>query len=106
MTDLAAMLRELSEPWPSGDRIKAAIDRAARQAGLSYWRAFDIWYGKARSIDPDERARIAAALDERRGGAVQHELNELRNHLARLEDLLGRSSEDVSRPAAHSRRAG
>src|SRR5947209_14578977 len=39
-----------------------AIDRAARAAGLSYWRAFDIWYGKARRIDAHEAAQINEAI--------------------------------------------
>ena len=34
MTDPAAALRELAEPWSRGDRVKVAIDRAARRAGL------------------------------------------------------------------------
>ena len=54
MTDPAAALRELSEPWSRGDRVKAAIQRAARRADLAYWRAFNIWYGKARRIEPHE----------------------------------------------------
>ena len=47
MTDLSASLRALSEPWERGDKIKTAIARSARAADLTYWRAFDIWYGKA-----------------------------------------------------------
>ena len=92
MTDLAAMLRELSEPWPSGDRVKAAIARAARQAGLSYWRAFDIWYGKARRVDDGERKRIVEALTKRREEAARHELHDLKIRIARLEALLARAS--------------
>lgn len=95
--DLPAALRELSEPWPSGDRIKAAIDRAARRAGLSYWRAFDIWYGKARRVEDGERKRIAEALTKRREEAARHELHELKLRIARLEALLARASQDGAR---------
>ena len=91
MTDLSAALRELSEPSPSGDRIKAAIDRAARRAGLSYWRAFDIWYGKARRVEPDECVRINEALEKRREEAARHELHDLKTRIARLEALLSRA---------------
>lgn len=58
----AASLRQLAEPLHFGDRTKYAIDRAAKRAGLSYWRAFDIWYGKARRIEVHEVQGINAAL--------------------------------------------
>lgn len=97
MTDLSAALRELSEPWQRGDRIKAAIGRAARLAGLTYWRAFDIWYGKARRIDSGERERIAEALTKRREEAARHELHDLRIRITRLEALLSRAHQDTHR---------
>jgi predicted phage-related endonuclease len=97
LTDLSADLRELSEPWEMGDRIKAAIDRAARRAGLSYWRTFDLWYGKARRVEPHEREAIAAALAQKRKEAARNELHELRTRLARLEALLARDDPDFHR---------
>ena len=97
MTDPAAALRELSEPWSRGDRIKVAIDRAARRAGLSYWRAFDIWYGKARRIDELERTRIAEALEHKRKEATRNELHELRLRIVRLEAILARTDPDFRR---------
>lgn len=97
MTDAAAALRELSEPWSRGDRVKAAIDRAARRSGLSYWRAFDIWYGKARRIDEVERTRIAEALEHKRKEATRNELHELRLRLVRLEAILAGKDTDFRR---------
>lgn len=94
MTDTTVMLRELSEPWPSGGRVKAAIDRAARRAGLSYWRAFDIWYGKARRIEDFERVQIAEAVETKRKEAARNELHELKTRLARLESLLVQTDPD------------
>jgi hypothetical protein len=91
------MLKELAEPWAVGDRIKAAIERAARRAGLSYWRAFDIWYGKARRIEEAERARIAEAVDQKRRAAARHELHELRLRIAKLEALF--AGADRPRPS-------
>ena len=64
MTDARAALHELAEPWSRGDRVKVAIDRAARRAGLAYWRAFDIWYGKARRIEPHETRRHPRRADQ------------------------------------------
>lgn len=95
MTEAQAMLRALAEPWPPGDRVKAAIARAARLAGLTYWRAFDIWYGKARRVESAEQAQIAEALDRRRKEAARHELHELRVRIERLEALLAMADPDV-----------
>ena len=67
-------LRELAEPVMSGDRVKRQIERAARAAGLSYWRAFDIWYGKARRVDAQELEAIRAAK-ARRSEEQAHELS-------------------------------
>lgn len=95
---LAEALRELAEPIEFGTRIKVAVDRAARRAGLSYWRAFDIWYGKARRVEQYERDAIAEALDKKRKEAARNELHELRTRLARLESLLVQADEDFHRP--------
>lgn len=97
MTDIAASLRELSEPWSAGDRVKAAIDRAARAAGFSYTRTFDLWYGKARRVEPFEEAAVADALDRKRREAARNELHELRTRLLRLESLLAQSDPDFHR---------
>jgi hypothetical protein len=98
MTDFSASLRSLSEPWERGDKIKAAIARSARAAGLTYWRAFDIWYGKARRIDPDEASRIQAALQRKSEEHARNEFHELRTRLLRLESLLVQTDPHFHRP--------
>jgi predicted phage-related endonuclease len=98
LTDLSAALRELSEPWERGDRVKVAIARAARAAGLSYWRAFDIWYGKARRIEPAESDRIQAALQRKSEEHARNEFHELRTRLLRLESLLVQTDPNFVRP--------
>jgi len=104
MTDLSASLRELSEPWERGDKIKAAIARSARAAGLTYWRAFDIWYGKARRIDPAEADRIQAALQRKSEEHARNEFHELRTRLLRLESLLIQTDPDFRRPTVDQTR--
>lgn len=91
-------LRELSEPWARGDRVKAAIQRAARLSGLSYWRCFDIWYGKARRVDGLEIRAIADALEKKREREARNELQELRIRLQKLEARLLSTDEDFHRP--------
>jgi hypothetical protein len=97
MTDIAAQLRELSEPWEMGDKIKAAIDRAAKRAGLSYWRTFDLWYGKARRIEQYEIDAVQAALVEKKRLETRNEVHDLRRRLAILESRLARVDEDFHR---------
>lgn len=96
----AEMLRELSEPWPSGERVESAIDRAAKLAGLSYWRAFDIWYRKARRVEDYETARITEALQQKTRLDTRNELSELRLRLARLESVLVQTDPDFHRPTS------
>ena len=106
MTDASVYLRELSEPWPSGDRIKVAIGRAASAAGLSYWRAFDIWYGKARRVEDYENQQIAEAIRIKRERAAGNELHELKLRLARLEAALAAGSTNFHSPMPDRARDG
>lgn len=93
MTDAAAMLRELSEPWESGERIKSVIDRTSRLCRLSYWRTFDIWYRKARRIEHFEIEQIAEALRIKNEKALRNEFHEIKFRLAKLEARLSSSSD-------------
>jgi hypothetical protein len=103
--DAAAALRELSEPWPSGEKVKRAIDRSARMAGLSYSRCFEIWYRRARRIEPAELLRISEALEQKNRKDARNELSELRLRLARLESLLVLSDEEFHRETIDQTRA-
>lgn len=90
-------LRELALPKPEGDKFNFAIARAAAAAGLEYWRAFDIYYRKARRIDAHEAFQITEALRIKREKAAQNELQELRTRLAKLESAVIQNSADFSR---------
>lgn len=87
-SDFSGALQELSKPWPDGEKLKRRIERAGRAAGLPYWRAFNIWYGKARRIDAHEAAQINEALRLKREKAVANELQQLRTRLAKLESTV------------------
>lgn len=99
MSDAAVMLRELSEPWPSGERVKSAIDRAARLARLSFWRTSDIWYRKARRVEDYEIEQIAEALRIKNEKAARNEFHELKVRLARLETHLASGDADFHSPS-------
>ena len=98
MSDAATMLRELSYPWGPGERIKSIIDRTSRMCRLSYWRTFDIWYRKARKVEPYEIAQIAEALRIKNEKAARNEVHDLKLRLARLEATLYASDPDFHRP--------
>lgn len=99
MPDAAVMLRELSEPWASGERIKTVLDRTSRLARLTYWRTFDIWYGKARRIEPHEIDQIAEALRIKNEKSARNEFHDLKLRLARLEASLSARDADFHSPS-------
>jgi hypothetical protein len=103
--DATAMLRELSKPLPRDEKITVIIERTARRAGLSYSRCFEIWYGRARRIEPAEIARISDALEQKKRLDARNELSELRLRLARLESLLALSDEEFHRDTIDQTRA-
>ena len=94
MTDLRAALKELSEPWRCGDRVKSAIDRAAKESGLSYARTKQIWYGENRRVEAHELEKVQQALHRRRTKVAKNELHELKARIARLESLLSSTDPD------------
>lgn len=109
--DFAAGLRDLAEPAPRGDRVKSAIQRAAKAAGLTYTRAFDIWYGKARRIEADEAQRITQALQKKSEEEARNEFYDLRSRLLRLESILVSTDpdfhrEDIDLARRHLRQVG
>lgn len=97
MSDTSAALRQLAEPWVGGEKIKNVIDRAAKRAGLKYWRAFDIWYDKARRVEDFEREQIAQALEQKHREAARNELHDLRTRIMRLESMLVQTDPDFHR---------
>jgi hypothetical protein len=96
--DASKALRELSEPHSREEKIDTIIGRCARLAGLSYSRCYEIYYGRARRIEPEEIARIGEALEQKNRRDARNELSELRLRLARLEALLSQTDADFHRP--------
>jgi hypothetical protein len=97
MSDAASMLQELSLPWGPGERIKTIIDRAARLAHLKYSRTYEIWYRRARRIEPHEMQQITEALQAKKERAARNELHDLKLRLAKLEAALNAGHADFSR---------
>lgn len=96
--DASKALRELSEPHSREEKIVTIIERCARLAGLKYSRCYEIYYGRARRIEPEEIARISEALEQKNRRAARNELSEIRLRVARLEALLSQTDADVHLP--------
>lgn len=94
MSDITKQLHALAEPRPGGEYVKTAIQRAAKLAGLEYWRAFDIWYGKARLVRDFEREAVSVALKQKNRLETRNEVRDLRTRLAILESRLTRIDPD------------
>lgn len=105
LNDPAEGLVFLSEPRPGGEKIKTAVDRAARRAKLTYWRAFDIWYRKARRVEDYEIDAIIQAAEAKNSKEIREEVYELRNRLARIESLLVAQDPEFHRPSIDHARA-
>jgi hypothetical protein len=58
----ASALKRIAGPRSVGDSMRDAVVRAAERCGLSYWRAFDLWYAKAHRLEPSERSSITNAM--------------------------------------------
>lgn len=95
--DLRDGLRELASPIERGEKIMVAIERGARRCGMEPWRAFNIWYGKARHTTPEERDSISVAVQRKRREAARNEFHELKTRLAILESRLSQVDEDFHR---------
>src|SRR6266852_5581214 len=95
--DVSKALRELSQPQMRDEKITVIIERCAHLAGLSYSRCYEIYYGRARRIEPEEIARISDALKQKNARDARHELAELRLRLTRLENLLLQANEEFHR---------
>lgn len=97
MTDFSAALRQIGG---EAGLAKERLARAAKAAGISNSRAFDIWYGKARRIEPHEKTAILAALVQQRIVSERNELHALKIGLARLETRLSQTQAALARAQA------
>lgn len=96
-------LRAVAGP---GGSVKERISRAARRAGLSYWRTFDLWYGKARRIDAHEIKAVRAKQDQEE--ALRAETDELlaalSERVALLEAALAARDEEEAQERGQAQR--
>lgn len=97
MTDFTPLFKQLGG---TEGQVKARIAIAARLAGFSETRAFDIWYGKARRIEPREHQAVIAALIEKRIADERNELHALKIAHVRMESRLNQMEAALARAAS------
>src|SRR6266404_214669 len=97
VAEATQMLRELAKPMAYGEPIKLVIERTSNIVRISYWRTFDLWYGKARRVEDYEYEKIKTALRIKRESAARNELHDIKIRIARLESLLRTSDPDFHR---------
>lgn len=107
VAEASALLRQIAEPRPVGDSVKAAVRRASRRVAAfipPHWtrwhvgRAEDIWHRQARGVWAEELDAIRRAADVRIVEEARHERAALADRIARLEAALRLSDEDFHRP--------
>jgi hypothetical protein len=99
VTDASNLLHELAAPQDRGETMKEILERTARAAKLAYWRTYDLWYEKARRVEPAEIDQIREALRIKNERAAANELNELKYRLAKLEAYFSSGDADFHRPS-------
>lgn len=98
VAEASQLLQELAAPQDRGETMKEILTRTARAAKLAYWRTYDLWYEKARRVEPAEIDQIRDALRIKNERAAKNELNDLKLRLARLEASLASGDADFHSP--------
>ena len=78
--EMHEIVHEAAEPSVAGERVSAAITRAARALGIPFSRARAHWYKLARLVPAEE----ADALRARRQALRDARITQLENELAAL----------------------
>ena len=91
VAEASTLVRRVAEPRPVGDKVKAAIVRAARRLGFPVSRTKDLWYGDARRIDAHE-------MDALRERAARAEARLAITNLLALRERLAAADADFHRP--------
>jgi hypothetical protein len=97
--EASILVREIAEPRPVGDSVKAAIDRAARRLGFGYRRTKTIWYGEATKITAEEIDVLRRETARRRQEEIARaEALVVIDRMVALRSALASADEDFNRP--------
>lgn len=91
-------LRSLGEKVLPGAKGEAVIGRVASLVGLEYSRTFELWYGRARRVEPYELQQLREAQAKLELRWLENELHNWRIALARMETKAAALRADLDRP--------
>lgn len=99
--EMQRLVRLAASPSEPGERVPHAIARAARRLGFTRGRTESFWYGKVRSVDPEEleKARAEAVRRARDAELLRNEHRRALDILARLETALAVVDADFHQPS-------
>jgi hypothetical protein len=82
------LVRQLAEPVPAGDSVKAAICRASRKLRWNFSRVRSLWYADPRTkVSADEMTELRQAAKSTKAGATDDLLARLECIEARLNQI-------------------
>lgn len=101
VVEMARLVRGAAAPAVPGEKVPHAIARAAQRLGLPRGRVASFWYGKARTVTPEdlERARDIAARRSKDVELLRNEHRRALDILARLEACLTATDADFHGPS-------
>ena len=95
----AALLRQVAEPRPVGDSVKAAIRRAAKRLGFGFRRTKTIWYGETNRIGAEEMDALRRATKHQHAEEVARaEAIIAIDRLVALREALAQTDADFNQP--------
>lgn len=100
VVEMARLVRGAAAPAIPGEKVPHAIARAAQRLGVPRGRVASFWYGKARTVEPEEieRARDVAVRRSKDMELLRNEHRRALDILARLEAGLAAVDPDFHSP--------
>lgn len=98
LTQAQSDLRSIAGILLPGEKTKTVIDRVSALVGLSYWRTFDLWYGKARRVEDYEIEKIQNALARKELERLENDVQNWRTALAKADAKIAQIRADIARP--------
>lgn len=100
VVEMARLVRGAAYPAIPGEKVPHAIARAAQRLGMARGRVASFWYGKARTVEPEEleRARDVAVRRSKDAELLRNEHRRALDILARLEACLTAQDPDFHGP--------
>lgn len=101
VVEMARLVRSAAAPAVPGEKVPHAIQRAANRLGWPRGRVASFWYGKARTVAPEEleRARDVAVRRSKDAELLRNEHRRALDILARLEACLTAQDPDFHGPS-------